>query len=341
MKPFIKRSNSSKKTRKSRKTQKKRTVNLNSAPPFYYSRYYKNTHTIPKTQIIHYLLSNYKPYFQYKKKCDESNTIPLQLNECFLYDASYFPKGLRKNQLRFSLEMNSKTPLDKLIAYCFYIKQPTIFEKNHTLEDLKNQIGKDISRDDRTINDISRNKEYYHINDSTNYSIADLFYQNVIDEMKLYTNQIDLNVVNKCALLSCQNVYGLITDLITMQINDMLEPEHNTVFRPEKHATFIIQPSQLSVEYYFKTQMIITRDGEPFDPEYPCGNLEFTLNIDLLKNKYSITEFAFDYDIDKCGPEKEMSGPKPKTKKFKPEYMLPATAVSAGIVAMPFILPLL
>ena len=344
MKPFIgktKRSQTSK--LKKRKTAKKRTVNLNSAPLYYYSKYYKHTHNLPKTQIIHYLTNHYDSFLTYKSMCDASNTIPLTFNECFEFDASYFPKGLRKSQLRFSLQMNPKTPLDKLIAYCFYIKQPTIFEHNHLLQDLKYQIGKDISRDDRTINGVLRNKEYYHLNATNNYEIADLFYKHIIDEMKLYTKQIDLNVVNKLALLSCQNVYGLVTDLITMQINEMLEPELNTVFRPVKHASIVVQKNQVSIEYHLKTQMLITRDEEPFNPEYPCGNLELTLFMDLLNNTYYIQDFMFDYDIDKCGPEKVDENGKTikKSSRFKPEYMLPATAVTAGIVTMPFLLPIL
>ncbi len=341
MKPFIGKTKKTPKSKK-RKTLKKRTVNLNKASIYYYANYYKNTQLIPKTQIINYLLNHFKPFLEYKSICDKSNNIPLHLDECFQINPSYFPEGLRKNKIELSLQMNSKTPLDKLIAYCFYIKQPTIFEQNHVLTDLKYQIGKDIVRDVRTINGVLRDQQYYFSNTFNNYEIADLFYKNIINEMQHFTRQIDINLVNKLALLSCQNVYGLITDLITMQINDMLKPELNSVFRPSKSADIVIKKDQMSIEYYLKTKMLITRDGGSFDPEYPCGNMEVSLFIDILNNIYEIKQLIFEYDIDKCGPEQvDNSGNKINKSKFKSEYILPATAITAGIVSAPFLLPLL
>ena len=276
------------------------------------------------------------------------NTFALNLDDCFLVDKNDFPNGLRKDNLQLSLKMNPKTPLDKLISYCFYIKQPDIFyrQKRQTLEMLKYQIGKDVARDDRHINGKLYDKNYY-INKAldengnmNNIKVADMFYQNIIDHLYSIHSKIDLNIVNKIALLSCQNVYGLISDLITIQINDMLKPELSTIFKSDKHVDIIIQKEQLSMEYHFKSKLLITRDQEPFDPEYPCGQLEFILYIDILNNRYEIKQFLLNYDIDKCGPEQNFSLEKQKKGKLnlKPELVVPATGITLGMLATPILL---
>ena len=330
----------------------RKKVSLNSVSIKYYSLKYKNTHKIPQTQIINYLFLNFKNYLLHKQLCDALNTYPLNLDECFQINQDDFPIGLRKNNMQLSFKMNPKTPLDKLIAYCFYIKQPSIFQHSNSkiLDLLKYQIGKDIGRDDRNINGKSYNQNYYIQRNMTsneninNYGVTDTFYQNIIDYLYQINNNnnIDLNIVNKFALLSCQNVYGLITDLITIQINNMLKPELNSVFRPDKYVNITIKPEELSMEFNFKTQMLITRDGEPFDPEYPCGSMEFIFYIDILNNKYEIKNFVFDYDIDKCGPEIIQNEPiieeKPTKSNFKPEIVIPAAGLTAGIIATPILL---
>ena len=44
-------------------------------------------------------------------------------------------------------------------------------------------------------------------------------------------------------------------------------------------------------------------DGEPMNPEYPCGDIDFSFYIDILHNKYELKKFILSYDINKCGPE--------------------------------------
>ena len=332
------------KIQKNKSFRKKNTFSFNSVPIKYYSLNYKNTKTIPQTQIINFLILNFKDFLQYKALCDALNTYALNFDECFQVSPDDFPKGLRKNNIELSLKMNTKTPLDKLIAYCFYIKQPNIFNnsKNMILDTLKYQIGKDVSRDERYINGKLYSQEYYLKMSENNYQIADLFYQNIIDYLFKFNKQIDLNIVNKIALLSCQNVYGLITDLITIQINKMLEPEVNTVFRPEKFINIQINANQISMEFNFKSQLLITRDGGALDPEYPCGNMEFIFFVDILNNTYELKKFTFEYDIDKCGPEivatQNQDDQKPTESYLKPEIVVPAAAVTAGIIATPILL---
>ena len=150
-------------------------------------------------------------------------------------------------------------------------------------------------------------------------------------------------------LLSCQNMYGLITDLITVKLSEITHPEINSVFRPDKSETIIINNEQTSIEYFFKSQIVMSRDGGEMDPEYPCGTLEFKLLFDLKANIFKFTSFKFSYNINKCGPEIQNQGNNQgegqgseqepqKDSLLKWEYALPAGVGAAGLVATPFLL---
>lgn len=328
------------------KTKKQSLLNTPVNVPFnYYNIHYKNTELIPNTIITNYILNNFKDYLAYKKLCDAMNKYTLNLNECFIINDNDFPSGLRKNEIKLELKMNTKTPLDKLIAYSLYIPQSSIFINrsfNEALEVIKYQMGKDITRTERYINGKVYNQQYYITNTKNNYDVADLFYQNIIDYMYKVNKNINLNIVNKFALLSCQNLFNLLTDMITIQVNKMLEPELNSVFRPTKYINIIINKNEFSMEFNFKSQLIISRDGEPLDPTYPCGDLDLVFYIELRKNYYELKKLNISYDIDKCGPEKE-----PTTddminegNKFniKSEYAIPAGLITAGLIAAPILL---
>lgn len=328
-------------------TKNKSKKNLLQAVPInYYNKNFRNTNFIPTTNIINYILNGFKDYQSYKKLCDAMDTYALNLDECFIIDDNDFPNGLRKNDINLSLKMNAKTPLDKFIAYSFYMTQSSIFvnkTNNETLEMMKYQMGKDISRTERYINGKSYNQQYYIGNERTNYEVADLFYQNIIDYMYKVNKNINLNIVNKYALLSCQNLFNLITDMITIKINKMLEPELNSVFRPTKYINIIINNNEFSMEFNFKSKLVISRDGEPIDPSYPCGDLDLVFYIELRKNYYEIKKLNISYDIDKCGPEKEQTTDeiieegRPKFN-IKSEYAIPAGLITAGIIAAPILL---
>lgn len=349
--PNIKRYNKNRTIKKNVNTRNINIKNNNSTnkltdvPIKYYMLKYKNTNLLPKTEIFNYLFNNFNDYLNTLRLANSLGTIPLRFDDCFLMDYQDFPVGLRKNNISLNLKMNPKTPLDKLIAYCFYIKQPEIFRnktQEQTIELIKYQMGKDISRDDRTINGKSYNRSYYQQNASNNYLVADLFYQNIIDYVYQVNKKINLNIVNKFALISCQNIYNLITDLVTMKLNDVLAPETNTVFRPDKFINIVINTNKFTMDLMFESQLIISRDGN-LDPEYPCGNLKFNLSIDIRKNTYELTEFILNYDIDKCGPEIQSniisSINEPSDNKYsKLKYIIPAGLAVAGLAATPFLL---
>jgi hypothetical protein len=333
---------------------KKNKTNLNKSKKtiIIYNPYekYKNTKLIPKTSIITYMFSGYKEYLTYKEKCDKEKRNTLNLDDCFIINKDAMPVGLRKNEINLSLKMNPKLPLYKFLTYCFYSTQSSIFNSdiNNAISTIKFQVGKDIKRSDRTINGKSYPGSFY--NEDNYYSDTDLFYQNIIDYMKLYHNKINLNIVNKIALLSCQNMFNFMSNLISLKLLEILKPEINAIFRPNKQVNITITKNEISMELYLKCQLIMSRDQEPIDPEYPCGNLEFNLYFDLLKNRYELKNFILDYDIDKCGPEIQKepiaenveNGELNNQQKSKmKKYILPVGLATAGIIAMPFLLPLL
>lgn len=328
---------------KKNKTLKK-LPNLENVSINYYSKNFKNTNLIPKTKIINYIFTGYKNFLSQQEINNSQGKYGLEFDSCFITKPDTFHTGLRKDNINLSFQMNPETSLDKLIAYSFYLKQSYIFEKKQGLSDIKFQIGKDIKRSDITINKKNYNKEYYGKFED-NYNAADMFYQNIIDELyKINNKSVNLNIVNKFGLLSCQNIFNLITDLITIKLNKILEPETNSVFRPTKYSNIIINRDEISIELGFKSQLIISRDSEPMDPEYPCGNIEFIFYIDILHNRYELKKFILSYDINKCGPEitnKENTLPENHNENksnLKLEYVIPASITTAGIIATPFLL---
>ena len=328
---------------------KKQKNKLDKSNINYYSTNFKNTLNLPYTQSIISLLKNFKKYEQDKLSADSLNTPVLNLNDCFLIQPNMFQSGLRHNNINVELKMNPKTPLDKLINYCFYIKQPTIFSNpnNKIITLIKYQIGKDVVRDSRNINGKLYDQEYYASQNKNNYEIADLFYQNIIDKLYEINQQINLDIVNKIALLSVQNVYGLISDMLTIQMFKILEPEIGYIYSPDKYVNIVINKEHVTMEFNFKCKLLITKDKAEVNVEYPCGDMEFIFFVDILNNIYSLKKFTLNYDIDKCGPESTPTQiDTNKTDKFKksamkPEVMIPAAITATGLVSAPFLLAFL
>jgi hypothetical protein len=330
--------------------ERNKTVRRKDTQVNYYNKNFKNSPLLPYTNIISYVKTNFNEYSVLKNKLEsEGNYKIITLDDCFdLKDK--FKIGEREYTFDSSIDGNPNMPLDKLIAYSYYIKSSSMFINKNKLEFLKllkYQIGKDVRRHDRTINGKEYNASLYSDQSKTNYVITDIFYQTLIDAFynANANKQIDYDTVNKIGLLSCQNMYGLITDLITVKLSEITHPEVNSVFRPDKSETIIINNEQTTMEYLFKSQIIMSRDGEGMDPEYPCGTLEFKLLFDLKANIFKFTSFKLSYNINKCGPEVEKQGnnegqgvePK-KDSLVKWEYAAPAGIGTAGLVATPFLL---
>jgi hypothetical protein len=335
--------------------QRNKTVRRN--PPVrkdtqvnYYNKNFKNSPLLPYTNIIAYVKTNFNEYSVLKNKLEsEGNYKIITLDDCFDIKDK-FKIGEREYTFDSSISGNPNMPLDKLIAYSYYIKSSSMFINKNKLEFLKllkYQIGKDVRRQDRTINGKEYTTSLYSDSSKTNYVITDIFYQTLIDAFynANANKQIDYNTVNKMGLLSCQNMYGLITDLITVKLSEITHPEVNSVFRPDKSETIIINNEQTTIEFFFKSQIVMSRDGGGMDPEYPCGTLEFKLLFDLKANIFKFTSFKLSYNINKCGPEIKNQGNNQgqgqeakKDSLVKWEYALPAGIGAAGLVATPFLL---
>jgi hypothetical protein len=333
------------------KTKFKSKQNTDIYSVNYYRVNFKDTEFIPKTPIINYIFLKYKSYVNYLKLCNTFNIAPLNFNECFIFSPDDIPIGLRKNDIQLNLQMNPKTPLDKLIAYCFYIKQSFLFEGNieKMTKLIKYQIGKDSERNVMNINGKLYTPKDFQILNGNKIVIADTMYQIIIDNYYKY-RKIDLNNVNKICLLFCQNLFNLITDMIVLQLNKVLYPEINIMFGHDKITTVNIKENELNVIYKYNSKLLISRDGAEIDIEYPCGYLEFEITFDLLNNNYKMNNLIIKYDIDKCGPpideenedneENYYEENKPSWN-FKPEYVVPAGLLTAGIVTTPLLLTLL
>jgi hypothetical protein len=315
---------------------------------------YINTKLIPNTRIINNMFLEYNSFLEYQKKCYKEKREVMYLDDCFLIIEDSIQNGLKKNKLNLSFKMNPKTTLDKFLAYCYYTTQSSIFKKNinEGLQDLKNQIGKDIRRQDRIINNKSYPYSFFDKDD--NFKDTDLLYNLIIGYMKLYYNKINLNLVNKIVLLSSQNIFNFMSNLILLKLYEIIKQKTIFIFKPQKNSTLNIKTNIMTIEFHFKSQLLISIDDEPINPEYPCGNLEYRLFIDLLNNKYELKNFILDYDLDKCGNKLTLNEElinnetvtndettKNNKKKSNMKYIIPATIVTAGIVTLPFVLPLL
>lgn len=314
----------------------------------YYNKNFKNSMTLPYTNILVYMRNNFNNYYTLKNRLkSEGNDKIITLDDCFDVKDK-FKIGDRVFSFDSPINQNPNMSLDKLIAYSYYIKSSSMFLNKNKLEFLKSlkyQIGKDLRRQDRTINGKEYKSSVYSDTNKTNYDIADSFYQTLIDYFYNVNKEIDYNTINKIGLLSCQNMYNLITDMISIKLTEITHPEVNSVFRPTKVENIIINNEKTTMEYVFESSIIMSRDGGGLDPEYPCGKLSFKLLFDLKANTFSFTSFHLSYNINKCGPENENGegntgnkGNNDKESGIKWEYAAPAGLGIAGLSSIPFIL---
>jgi hypothetical protein len=332
---------------KSRKNSQKNKTN-------YYANYFQNTPLIPNSQILSYMKENFENFISLQKELEKKGKYPIYLDDCFEI-ANLFNTKERKFSFDSPINGKQTMSLDKLISYSFYLKTKFAFLNNNNqpttekayLETLKYQMGKDIRRDNRTINGKEFKSELYADESKSNYKVADMFYLSIINIYNKFNKHTNFNIINKIALLSCQNMFNLITDMVTLKLNKLLEPEINSVFRPKKGAIITIEKHTKTIEYYFDSQLIISKDGGPIDPEYPCGNLKFKLLFDLNKNTFKFTQFILSYNINDCGPEELISSSVTSNQVEKPnnqdnnsylKYSIPVVLGVGGIVATPFIL---
>ena len=343
-KQSIKNININNKSKKFNRTRKRQSQNTNVMELFI------GTKNLPVTNIIKYVKDNYPNYAALKAQADQEGKNVLYLDGCFVFQKE-FPMGNRQlDSINTTATQNSRMPLDKLIAYSFYMMTNYMFVDTNTnkstslkktVDLIKFQIGKDVKRSNILLNGAEYSNEYFSKYEDY-YQTTDQYCELLINTFKNFSKSIDYDIINKILLLTCQNIFNLITDLIVIKVNDVVSPETCSVFRPSKSITIILTEKKQTMEFNFTTSLIISRNGEPMDPEYPCGSLSFVFYVDLLKNTYGFSTFQLSYDINKCGPELESNSNannnSTEKSKFKWAYAIPAAIGTAGVIATPFIM---
>jgi hypothetical protein len=281
-----------------------------------YNTQFKGTELLPDTEIIQYIINNYNNYIVQKNSMDKQNKIVLNLKDCFDFNNKL--DTTNNKQFTFRGEVNGNTKqweLDKLISYIFYMTMSSTFKptdstitedkstySNRIIKELKYQIGKDVRRDNRLINGKEYKAEYFLDETKTNYQITDMFYTILMDAYTTSNSKININTINLFGLLSCQNIFNLITDLIVIQVNSMIHPETSAVMNASKNVTIEITPTKELVRFSFQSLLIVSEDMM-LDPEKTCGNIKFVLEIDLKNKTYKFAELFISYNVMTCEPE--------------------------------------
>ena len=136
----------------------------------------------------------------------------------------------------------------------------------------------------------------------------------------------------------------MVNCLIIIKINEAVNPETCDVFRPSKSISITLTKDMQTVEFNFTSSLIISKDGNPMDPEYPCGEISFVFYVDLLKNTFGFSTFQLSYNINNCGPTSNTNTNNPEEESTSNKinvnwkYALPAAIGTAGIIATPFII---
>ena len=345
------------KKNKNSKNKSNKNTKSNTNPYYFYNQNFADTKLIPSTAITTYMKNNFHDFRSaYDKLNMETErhkyTDP---NTYFNFDKM---KRTEKRQFEYesAIERNPNMSLNELIAHSFFVGSPSIFTDNNNtyLANLKFQMGKDIRRTQkRIINGIPYDAKYaseYFGQDKNYYQVTDIFYKLLISFFQANGGKIDYDEINKYCLLSCQNMFNFIGQIVIMQVKDILSPEDNAQLGPNRSEHIIIKPNNKTMTFSFKTELIISRDrenGQFMDPEYPCGNLEYSLLLDLTNNTYEFTNFKLDYDLDKCGPSQGATdmdtsiSTNGDTKNDSPidlKYAIPVALGVGTLTALPFIL---
>ncbi len=310
------------------------------------------TKNLPITNIIKYIKDNYANYVSLKAQANQQNKNILYLDDCFTFQTE-LPLGNKQLDIDTTAVQKKGMPLDKLIGYSFYMMTPYMFVNNNnkitslkkTIDNMKYQIGKDVKRTYVILNGTEYNYEFFSTYENY-YETTDQYCKLLVDKILEFSSIINYDNINKILLLTCQNMFNLITDLIVIKVNEIANPETSSVFRPEKNIIITLTERKQIIEYKFTTSLIISRNGEPMNPEYPCGNCSFTFYVDLLKDTFGFSSFQLSYDIDRCGPELEdapannnnNNNNDDEKSSINWKYALPAAIGVAGIASTPFII---
>jgi hypothetical protein len=278
------------------KTVKSKKPSRNNAIKHTYNKDYYGKDTLPTTNIIQYIESNFNDYMAMKQQKSAINLPPSSFEDFFIVD-DILKKKETKADIDIQINKNPNATLDKLLAHGLYYSEYKNWFKTKKMDTslFKYQIGKDASRIDLTIN----KTKFNFIEDENNSLKTDKFNIELINILSKF-KVVDLDLINKIGIVMCQNTLNFITDLISLMLFKKLEPEKIIIRGADKNAEITLTKNQENMIYNFHTDFWITKDDVIVDGDFLCGQVDLSYLIDFKKNTYKITKFKCKYDADIC-----------------------------------------
>ena len=332
------------------KTVKSRIPSRNNAIKSTYNKDYYGTKLLPMTNIINYINDNFNQFVIDKERRQNERKHEVDFDDFFIID-DILEKKEKKADINIIIKQNPNMSLKKLLAYTLYLKTFSWFETGRmNISSFKSQIGKDVSRLSLKIN----NEDYIVKHPPTGtlnyYKTADDFNIKIMNILSTFS-VIDFDLVNKIGILMCQNLFNFITQTISLMTMKKFQPEISVETGATKDILLNLTKNEQSMIINFKSLLSISYNGD-LDIRFTCGELEFTLLIDLKRNTYKFTKFILKYDIEKCNPEsnnRPVSNNQPVSNNEDNvaneenqgssflKYAIPA-GLGVGIIATPYLL---
>lgn len=326
------------------KTVKSKKPSRNNAIKHIYNKDYYGKDILPTTNIIQYIEANFNDYMIMKQQKDAINLPPSSFEDFFIVD-DILKKKETKADIDIQINKNPNASLDKLLAHSLYYSEYKKWFNTKKMDTslFKFQIGKDAARINLTIN----KSKFSFIEDENNSLKTDKLNIELINILSKF-RVVDLDLINKIGIVTCQNTLNFITDLISLMIGKKLAPEKIIIRGADKNLEITLTKNQENMLYNFHTDFWITKDGGIVDGEFLCGGIDLSYLIDFKKNTYKITKFKCKYDADVCyqtsDPQAASSASNaadvPKKYPNYLKYGIPIGLGVGAIVATPFLLAL-
>ena len=277
-----------------------------------------------------------------KQENDNMNLPSASFEDFFIVDDILKKPENIANITNLQINKNPQISLNKLLAYSLYYSEHSRWfdTKKMDMSLFKNQIGKDVGRTDIIINNEKYNANY----EDSNHLKTDKYNINLMNILSKFSI-IDLDLINKIGIITCQNIFNFISDLITILISSKLTPETAQITQAKKNILITLNKNEQFVIFNFNTKFWITKNKSIVDPEFTCGNMKYVFLIDFKKNTYKISQFDLKYDSNICyqsdnTPEQSDNAPTQNNKKESHllSIGLPLGLTSIATLATPFVL---
>ena len=334
------------------KTRKSITPSRNNAIKSMYNKDYYGTELLPMTDILNYINDGFNGFVIEKERKMKEDEDEVDFADFFIVD-DILKKKEKIANINIVIKKNPNMSLNKILAYSLYLQSFSWFQNGiMNISSFKYQIGKDVSRTEVKINNellVIPENDY-----GNNIVIADNFNIKIMNVLSTFSI-IDLDLVNKIGILMCQNLFNFITQTIALMTRQKIEPEISAETKATKNILINLTQNEQSIIFNFKSLLTISYNEE-LNPQYTCGNLDFSLLIDIKKNIYKFTRFILNYDIEKCKPpdnvnqiDNKIDNANQNNKNKENEnkgkgtsdiikYGIPLGILATGLVGTPFLL---